>query len=254
MKVFLQILKEFSFPFMLAIIWTLFNLFDKIKINWSFKEFINIFGPSFFFASWIFSQWFRVRKQQTVETGLMGIETSIKRTLNELDNKTTDLVGHITGGDSACYFLCNIDNNNTLHLTAVVHIGKHTLYEAIATIVNLNVIKQRTEQTKELFMKNKFNFPDTTIDIGNIAPNYAKMIDAKISSNTSLESVNKIYDLNVFFSARNGNFKQLIRYKKINNKWLCATKVEKEISGNTKTFYEKIDDNFPLNLSGEVEW
>lgn len=55
---------------------------------------------------------------------------------------------------------------------------------------------------------------------------------------------------NIFFSARNGFFNQALRFKKIQGKWVSATKVKRE----EKVIYEEVDDEFPRTAEGNVEW
>ena len=77
MKILLQLLKEFWLPLIVGIAWTLYNVSDKPPESWTIKELINIFGPTFFFASWLVAQYYRVRKQQRVESGLTDIRSDI---------------------------------------------------------------------------------------------------------------------------------------------------------------------------------
>jgi hypothetical protein len=77
MKILFQLLKEFWLPLILGVAWTLYNVADKPPESWTAKELINIFGPTFFFASWLVAQWYRVRKQQRVESGLTDIRSDI---------------------------------------------------------------------------------------------------------------------------------------------------------------------------------
>ena len=57
-------------------------------------------------------------------------------------------------------------------------------------------------------------------------------------------------DFNIFFSARNGLFTQLLRLRKIDGKWIYAMKVERD----GKLIFEKVDDNFPKTDQGQVQW
>lgn len=54
---------------------------------------------------------------------------------------------------------------------------------------------------------------------------------------------------NIFFSARNGMFHEQLRLKKVNNEWESAIKVDRE-----KTLLESVSENYPKNVTGEVEW
>ena len=89
----LQILKEFWLPFLAAVGWTVFSLLDQTADKWTLRAAVTSFGPSFFLASWLVAQWYRVRKQQKVEAGLGGIEVRVQQMLVHLDEKTKDIVG-----------------------------------------------------------------------------------------------------------------------------------------------------------------
>lgn len=78
MRTVLQLLKEFWLPLLLGISWTVFNIIDNPRSSWSIREFLNIFGPTFFFMSWLVAQWYRVRKQQRVEEGLTKIQSGVQ--------------------------------------------------------------------------------------------------------------------------------------------------------------------------------
>ena len=78
MKIIRQLLKEFWLPLILGAAWTFFNLIDNPIDKWTAKGTINIFGPTFFFMSWLVAQWYRVKKQQKVEDGLGKIQSDIR--------------------------------------------------------------------------------------------------------------------------------------------------------------------------------
>jgi hypothetical protein len=78
MKVLIQLLKEFWLPLILGLLWTIYNIADTPIAEWSAKNFLNIFGPTFFFMSWLVAQWYRVRKQQKVEAGLGEIQDNVR--------------------------------------------------------------------------------------------------------------------------------------------------------------------------------
>ena len=78
MTILLQLLREFWLPLLLAIAWTTFNFIDRPFSQLSVREVLNIFGPTFFFVSWLVAQWFRVRKQQRVEDGISEIRRDVR--------------------------------------------------------------------------------------------------------------------------------------------------------------------------------
>lgn len=52
-----QLLREFWAPFIGGVAWTVYNLVDRSMTSWSVRDFINTFGPTFFFLSWVLAQW-----------------------------------------------------------------------------------------------------------------------------------------------------------------------------------------------------
>jgi hypothetical protein len=77
MKAVLQLLKEFWVPLAIGIAWTSYNVLQMPRENWKVATFVNLFAPTFFFASWLVAQWYRVRKQQRVEDSLAGLGARI---------------------------------------------------------------------------------------------------------------------------------------------------------------------------------
>ena len=78
MKVLLQLLREFWLPLILGVAWTIYNLADRPPSEWTVKAALNVFGPTFFFVSWLAAQWYRVRKQQRVEDDLAKLQAGIQ--------------------------------------------------------------------------------------------------------------------------------------------------------------------------------
>ncbi|RBA37116.1 MULTISPECIES: hypothetical protein [Acinetobacter] len=87
-----QLGREMGFPLLIAVIWTIYSLVvapDKRNL----VNAISIFGPSFFLACWAFAQWFRVKKQQSVENGFSGIVQKQESLLDELTKVAERLEG-----------------------------------------------------------------------------------------------------------------------------------------------------------------
>ena len=78
MKIIAQLLREFWLPLLLGVAWTTFNFTDRSPSTWTVREILNVFGPTFFFMSWIVAQWYRVRKQQKVEDDLIDIQAGVR--------------------------------------------------------------------------------------------------------------------------------------------------------------------------------
>lgn len=240
MKIAVQLLKEFWVPASVGVAWTLYSLSEQSFNKWTLLSFVNVFGPTFFFASWLVAQWYRVKKQQKVEDGLSGIQEKIQRMLEDLEAKTTDLAGHITGGDSVCYLIGFPINSDLLGNLALIHHGRHPLYRVKARIVDLELSDQFSgNPTVENILRTEIHR-----EFGDLIPGHASMVDGAISLGTG-----DTRRFNIFFTARNGSFVQLLRFRRVNGAWLSATKVEK---GETR--FEKIQEGFPRNTKGAIDW
>ena len=236
-----QLLREFCIPLVLAVLWTVYNLVDQPRRPITARDFVNIFGPTFFFVSWIGAQWFRVAKQQRLQDGLSAIDASVNRTLDQLESRTTDLIAHITGGESSCYLLGVPLPGGTLQHLSLVHVGKHPLYEVTARIVDLEQFDQiKNNPTFENIRKSEIHR-----QCGNLIPGHATLLGDTLSRGSG-----DVCRFNVFFTARNGSFTQLWRFRRVNGGWTSATRI---VRGDAVLF-EQIQDSFPRNADGSVAW
>ncbi len=243
MKIIIQIIKEFWIPLILAISWVLYNIFWNVNSEtWNFQKAVNIFGPTFFLLSWLTCQYFRVKKQTRVEDSFGSMETRLNELLNGLESKTTDMIGHISGGNSFPYFqIGNLDSNTNKGVLMVIPEGEHPQYDVSACIVDL----QKFEKVKSSLSFVNMEYSHTNIHIGNLTQTHACMVQEWTVENDIEQSYN------IFFTARNGSFTQLMRLKKIDGNWVVATKVK---NNEDKILYEQIDYNYPKDDEGNVCW
>jgi hypothetical protein len=221
MKVLRQLLREFRFPIGLAIAWTAYNIWTS---GWSLAPAIKDFGASLFFLAYFSGQWFRVQKQQRVDEGLGGIEAKAQRMLSDLDAKTTNLIGHITGGESSPCLVGKPGPDDRLGTVAIEVLGEHSLRDVQMRIVNLA------------------NFGadnlGKTIAVGDVLHGHARVLagDALFDCRHSDDC-----RFNIFFTAFNGSTAQLLRLRKVDGQWRVATRV----LAHGKVAYEYIDTGFP---------
>ncbi len=241
MPVIKQLLKEFWLPVLVAIAWTIYNVNSAPKVQTTLKDAINIFGPTFFFASWLIAQWYRVKKQQKVEQGLVGIESKIQKNLDDLDKKTQDLVSYITGGASACYLVMSQISTDRIGSLVLVHVGDHPLYEINARIVDLEIF----DQTKDNMTPESLRASETVISFGNLTVGHALMTSHQFNLGTTSPR-----RFNIFFSARNGSFTQLLRFARVDGKWIHAIKVMRDET----VLYESVQPEYPKGAGGQVAW
>jgi len=172
-------------------------------------------------------------------------ESEVKAKNEEIVRLNNYILSSITGGDSFCYLaLANINNVSNRALLTAISKGRYPLYDVHFRIVDLEELyKIKDNMTFENLKKT-----ERTFNVGNIHPNVARMLGT-----IELGAKNE-KEYNVFISARNGVFTQLIRLKHINEEWKTATKVLKREGDNNIVLLEKIDEKFSSNENGEVDW
>ena len=153
-----------------------------------------------------------------------------------------ELVDSIIGGDSFCYLTVgNIDSVKNIGQFVLLHEGKHPLYDVHVRIHDLDKFDQI--KRKPSFATQKQT--DTNISLGTLAPSSARMLYWITLGDGGTRR------FTVEVSARNGFLGQALRLKKIDGKWVRATRVTR---GWDKVIYEEINDKFPRTARGDVEW
>lgn len=243
MKIATQLIKEFWLPLVLSILWVLYNIFSSEgSAEWDIKKVVNIFGPTFFLLSWLTGQFFRVKKQTTVEDQFSTIISRVNNLFTNLEEKTNEMVNHISGGNSFPWLqIAMIDSENDSGHLIANHEGNYPLYDVTAQIADLNKFSAMQGNHSLATL----SITHTNVEIGSLIPGHSALIRSWAIDHTPEQNYN------VFMTARNGRFTQKIRMKKINGKWLSAISVS---NGNGDTLYEQIDSAYPRNNLGYVEW
>lgn len=145
----------------------------------------------------------------------------------------------ITGGDSFAYIIPVFQSANASPILTVVHRGEYPLYDLSVRIVDLAKLGGKAPSLSE--MKSSV--------IGNLSPNHAAPIGNVQINGESLR-------WNLFFSARNGFFTELLRVQRVGNEWKTALKVMNRPTADeeVKTLFERIDQDYPLGKDAMVEW
>lgn len=170
-----------------------------------------------------------------------GFERHLRIKSDEIATLNREIANLVTGGNSFCYItFASPDPSTNRGILTIVQQGDHPLYDVNARIVDLQESLQIKNSTLETILKTQ-----TILPIGNMAQGAAAIFgpfDLGDSQNR---------DFNIFFSSRSGFFTQLLRMRKISNKWIMATKVERN---NGEVLFEKVDDDFPRTEQGQVQW
>jgi HNH endonuclease len=170
---------------------------------------------------------------KVLEDALTRIDDRVSKLVSDLDLTTEKIVNQLTGGNSYCRFM--IENtglqSDQLQLVAI-HEGEFPLYDLQARIVDL----EKFESLKGDLTKDNIRDADTTLNMGTLNPRMAMP-----SPRFSLTGFNR-RSFNVFFTARNGTFTQLIRLCRKDGEWTSADKVLRDngdvlwCSGDDKLF------------------
>jgi len=214
-----------------AAAWTIYVLWGKPLSVQSIG--MNL-GPAFFFASWMTGQIFRVRKQAGVESSLAAVEQRIQAVTERLEHQTEQLVGHVTGGASFCY----------------VEVGRQGDDQSIWMLIQSGPFPMYTMQVRIVDLDTFHNDPHT----GRMSERYFAVDELPVGLAKTLDwhslGPGDSRRFNIFMNARNGTIFQQILLRRINSDWLLATKIE--VCG--KIVRQSVDDGFPRDAAGRVEW
>lgn len=235
-----QLSREFAIPFSVALLWMVYNLAAPTNgTGEKIRKAVNVVGPAFFFVSWLFSQYFRVAKQQKTDDTLELINKRIAENLDVLRDETSNVINYVTGGDSFCYLVFIQDNGLGMLPVAIVHSGKYPLHDVKVRIVDVDKL-QSQPVTLESMQRNEIRF-----EISSMPSTSATLTPHRVNLETPYGT-----KFNVFFSARNGMFQQSIRYKWVNGRRPLATQVTRD----GVVLYEHVDADYPLDADGAVDW
>ena len=221
-----QVLKEFWFPFVLALAWMIYSLQTGPM---SIQRAVTVFGTAFFLISWMTGQVVRVQRQEGVRSGLSAVERRLEASAHRLNEVADQLTKTITGGDSFCSYSPDFRPGGmwTLH-----NGGKFPLYDVSARVCDLD----------KFDVSNPFA-ADQFVQIGEMPPEMASMVPALQFGSDSQKNAN------IFFSARNGAFAQMIKARHIDGRWCVASMVFRSGSGKPP-IYSDVDDGYPRNAAG----
>jgi len=223
-----QLLKEFWLPGLIAGCWTTYVVWGG---NISVETVLAAFGPSFFLASWLTGQVFRVRKQAGVESSLQALEGRMTGLVDKLEDKTRDLVNHITGGDSYCYMNVMADSVNWM----AFHEGEHHLQNLSARVCDIDI---------EMEGPSWWQVANTNVSIGTL-------FKGMCTQCLTMPLNGRHRRFNIFFTASNGSFLQELRLKHVGaNRWATATRVSRNVDDQQVILFERIDPDFLLEADG----
>ena len=156
------------------------------------------------------------------------------------------MASSLTGGASFAYIVPRFfDPTHNSPMLTLVHQGEYPLYDLTVRILDMATFDKMVRHNNSYSDKLR---EEVQLSISNIAPNQANMLKTVQLGRGSLR-------WNLFFSARNGFFTELLRVRRVGNEWKTALKVIRTpSSSNEQLLFEKIDSGYPLSKNGQVEW
>lgn len=240
---FRQIGREFWAPMLGAVLWVVYEYCNSTtEGERGVSALIKAFGAAFFFISWLLAQWFRIRKQQKVDSYLSVIDTRVSETLSAVQSKTDDLVGHITGGDTICYldFYERPDSQGVINTMSVRLHGNYPLYDVELYIADIDDYEKRFGSNIGIteYLENRKQFT-----VGDMSVGIVNTLKCELATKTSRR-------FNIHFYARNGHFVQQLYLQIDLNGSTRATRILRE----NIVVYEHVPENFTLVPAGQISW
>jgi hypothetical protein len=172
--------------------------------------------------------------------------------INKLNKKIS---ADLTGGEGYCYFMPSRpgQNSNIVDLM-LMNDGDYPIYDISVKIDDVEKMMEILHKEKEagklpydsMTLSNAmFAKASIVIQVGNMGPHqYAQLNGIQIPPDVDKKSYN------IHITARNGTLTQILRYRRIDNKWKMALQIMKE----GKVIKEDVDEDFPRNEKGKIDW
>lgn len=247
-SVVLQLMREMWMPFFIAVGWTIYSVIVAPEKR-NPVDTVTIFGGAFFLACWAFAQWFRVKKQQTVEIGLGGIISKQEQLVDELQKATDRLIGHASGGNSVGWLMFVSPKDGRFSDVSAMVYGDYPLIEARAHVIDLDLSAERIERLERSKNIHDYFSLDTKFNCGLLQPNLATLQNGFIPCDTSKETLRYRVD----WTARNGKWEQFIQLKLNGDRYSFFTAVKRD---GEYVFENPKPDKIILNSNGlpDVFW
>jgi len=223
-----QLLKEFWIPSLVALIWTIANVLPEEEQS-NFLDYIKTFGPAFFFVSWLLAQFWRVKKQLTVEQNFSTVESNIIALTEKLEHKTNKLINHVTGGDS--YFYYKIGQQ----------LGPDGWF-----MVDCEFVGENTLQNCEIiFFSKNSNHKDQRFELKSLN----KSLTHKAGQQIKIDFKGEKIELTTFiFSCTGKEWVQMVDMQRSGNKVLVHSRMQ--LLGSNK----EIEDSYEIPYLEKEEW
>lgn len=244
-KVLGQLVREMRVPFLMASGWTFYSLAAAPEKR-NVVDAMSAFGGSFFLTCWAFSQWFRVKKQQVVESGLGGIVKRQEDLVAALTEATERLQGHATGGNSVGWLmLANPRDGEIRDVTANVE-GDYPLIDAKASVLDLAKAGLGFEELRRTGRMQDFFKHHVIFSCGTLQTKFSFLQRTAVPCDTT----QPVIRFKVDWTARNGAWTQYVELKRNGDRYSFYTAVQR---GDDWVFENPKRDSIPKRLDGKPD-
>ncbi|MFJ9533332.1 hypothetical protein [Herbaspirillum sp. NPDC101396] len=247
-----QLFLEFLAPAIAAVIWVLVVYFETSpRPVWT--TLLGTWGSTFVFVGLFTNNINRVRKNRQTASGLKTIESRIKDMIGDLDAKTQNLVGHITGGDSFCHlFLTDLSTGPRMRSGYISHTGDYNIPDVEVLITDLNGVSDviRAAAVSGLLDQQRYNSYTQNYGKHMLRKGFAMPISVVLP-----DPVNGSIRLKIDFFTRGAQLLQMLFIDTTQVPWATATRVSNiGLGGASMVLREHVDPNFPRGADGQVDW
>lgn len=186
-----------------------------------------------------------LREQMQANFELHGKLVELTEANAELTRQNAE---HLTGGDSFCFISFNFQFGYACPV--FVHSGKYTVFDVHARIIDLNRMRQNVAR-RQPAISDSLELP-----LGELPPGRVK-----INERFSISFIDENSQaFNIFFSARNGMWTELLRLRNVNGTWRSAIRVTRQTSADgspvtlREPIFERIDEEYPRKEDGTIDW
>lgn len=220
-----RLLEEFWLPALVAFAWTIYNVHTSPTL-WEFKNIVNVFGPSFFLASWATGQFFRVKKQVNLDKNITAIDSRVESLLEKLEKHTKDFMGYTIGAESVAYFMPMITKVETVEL-GLINQSPYPVFDVQARLIDLD---EPIDFSKgKLWTDHMFRLPS-------LFPNRIVMGAYRFD----IRGRERLH-LNIFIDTRGQGTMQQIRIARVNGTIQIATRTR----AGEKVVEQSVPEGFP---------
>ena len=169
---------------------------------------------------------------------------------------TSEVAKSVTGGDSFCYFRFG-NWGGSPPFTVVrnlMHVGPYPLYDLHIRITDVNQVKAKAKEWANMNFQQQTTLGDTFI----VKPNFFGDGQANFLEDLSFIHLPKdqVYQqYSIFFTARNGEWRQLVSLRRDQNGWQSASRVSHYSEDkDVQLMPDQVSPGFPRDANGNLLW